>query len=167
MQGIPNNLPEPRKVSTAFHPSTSVPDTVHSLMVMQFSQFLDHDITRTPEVEVEDCCEEPLVRIMSVSSTFPLFHSVSLSSHAYLRTIQQEDCLAIPIPMGDPFIEENDGADCIELTRSCAFCPSYYGVREQFNALTAFVDASNVYGETEELVLHQYAKKTCSYSQAK
>ena len=37
--------------------------------------------------------------------------------------MQQERCLAIPIPINDPFIGNNGGLDCIELTRSTAFCP--------------------------------------------
>ena len=62
-QSVRNNLPEPRKVSAAFHTSQEMPDQVHSLMTMQFGQFLDHDITFTPEVEEAEplCCEEPTV----------------------------------------------------------------------------------------------------------
>ena len=66
--------------------------------------------------------------------------------------LQQDTCLAIPIPIGDVFITEHN-LDCIELRRSCAFCENNSGVREQFNALTAFVDASNVYGETDQLAM--------------
>ena len=50
-------LPNVRLVSRKFHPDTDVPDTVATLMVMQFGQFLDHDVTQTPETEEEECCE--------------------------------------------------------------------------------------------------------------
>lgn len=44
-------------VSTAFHPHIDIPDDMVTHMVAQFGQFLDHDITLTPEEEAEECCE--------------------------------------------------------------------------------------------------------------
>ena len=38
----------------------------------------------------------------------------------------------------------------MELTRSAAFCQTTMSVREQMNGITAFVDASNVYGSEDE-----------------
>ncbi len=90
---MPNNLPEPRLVSRAFHRDTDRPDPDISLMVMQFGQFLDHDITLTPEAdEAEGCCE------------------------ATLATLHNEDCLAIPVGPADPFVigEEQGHQNCLE-----------------------------------------------------
>ena len=39
-------------------------------MVMQFGQFLDHDITLTPEEEVTGCCAEEAAR--GVPGCFPI-----------------------------------------------------------------------------------------------
>ena len=50
----PSSLPSPRDISTALHKSIIPEDTTLTskgltLMTMQFAQFLDHDITLTPE----------------------------------------------------------------------------------------------------------------------
>ncbi len=53
----PNELlPNPRRVSRDFHTAVSHPSTRATLMVMQWGQFLDHDLTLTPETEEEGCC---------------------------------------------------------------------------------------------------------------
>ncbi|XP_046543357.1 chorion peroxidase-like [Haliotis rubra] len=72
-------LPSPRAVSVAVHPGTDSPSGDNTVMVMQWGQFLDHDLTGTP-------------------------------LHA--------------------------------------------DTREQLNTLTAFVDASNVYGHSEDQLSH-------------
>ncbi len=126
---LPNQLPEPREVSKMFHPSEDHTSTVHSLMVMQFGQFLDHDITLTPEAELEegvDCCD--------VSSS-----------------LDSEDCLAIPLRPDDKFVSD-DGQNCLEFRRSSAFCSETTERREQFNIITHYIDLSNIYGSDEETV---------------
>ncbi len=86
------------------------------------SQFLDHDITLTPETHVDGdgCCTDNA----------------------------PEDCFAIHIPDGDPFYSDSAVQQtCLEFTRSEEFCAEQDPeMREQFNGITAFVDASNVYG---------------------
>ena len=47
---IPSTLPSPRKISSVLHRVMEPPkDPVATVMVMQFGQFLDHDIDLTPE----------------------------------------------------------------------------------------------------------------------
>lgn len=41
-------LPSPRVISTVIHPDISNLHTRYTLMVMQFAQFLDHELTMTP-----------------------------------------------------------------------------------------------------------------------
>ncbi len=69
------NLPEPRLVSTRFSPDMRVESNVATLMVMQFGQLLDHDLTFTPEEETEEgetaCCADPSVSAISAGEIFP------------------------------------------------------------------------------------------------
>ena len=118
-----SSLPLARLVSLTFHPDSDVASQEVSHMVTQWGQFLDHDITLTPENEVHDCCQEP----------------------------EQSECFPLTLPSDDPFYSSLSTAQtCLEFTRSTAFCEEPDTTREQMNAITAFVDASNVYGSDEE-----------------
>ena len=92
-------------------------------MLMQFGQFLDHDISLSPVTQLRrggiQCCPRP---------THP-------------------DCFEIPIPPFDSFFARM-GKRCINFVRSmpCESCKT--GHRLQMNELTSFIDASNVYGNT-------------------
>lgn len=115
-------LPNPRLVSSTFHPDQNIPSKVATHMVAIMGQFLDHDITLTPEEEAEGCC---------CGST-------------------EEACFPIRVDKNDPFFQPHK-VGCLDFTRSLAFCEEFQRVREQLNGITAFVDASNVYGSTEEV----------------
>ena len=43
--------------------------------------------------------------------------------------------------------------DCLDFSRSVAYCEGNTPKREQINEITAFVDASNVYGSDDESAL--------------
>ena len=116
-------LPLSRVVSTRFHPDQDIPSQEVTHMVTQWGQFLDHDITLTPENEVHDCCGDPT----------------------------QAECFVLSLPSDDPFYSTlSTRRSCLEFSRSAAFCEEAIPVREQINGITAFVDASNVYGSDEE-----------------
>ncbi|XP_013398465.1 myeloperoxidase-like [Lingula anatina] len=121
-------LPGPRAVSLAIHTGNepALDNRALSLMVMQWGQFLDHDITLTLPVTDENgdfihCCPK--------------------------MSNQSKACLPIKIDSSDPTFEEG----CMSFVRSAPSEDSReLGYREQFNVNTAFIDASNVYGSGEQ-----------------
>ena len=109
------DLPDTRFVSnTASAQSGPMPNTVQVTdMVWQWGQFLDHDLSFTPEAT-------------------------------------PQETLLMPIPRGDPVFDPfRSGRRTMPFNRS-AFDPTTGtgpdNPREQVNAITAFIDASNVYG---------------------
>ena len=92
-------------------------------MVTQMGQFLDHDITLTPELEVDDCC------------------------HA----TDQQECLPLYLPLDDPFYSSlSSSQTCFKFSRSVDFGEDLTKPRKQMNGITAYIDASNMYGSDEE-----------------
>ncbi|PSN37939.1 hypothetical protein C0J52_20255 [Blattella germanica] len=126
-----NPLPSPRLVSTMIHADISNLHNRYTLMLMQFAQFLDHDITFTPVqrgyfASIPDCrsCDSP-------------------------RTVHPE-CMPIPVPRGDhhyPQVNHSTGERlCFSFMRSLPG-QQHLGPREQVNQNSAFLDTSQVYGE--------------------
>ncbi|KAG1674083.1 Chorion peroxidase [Nymphon striatum] len=103
--------------------------------MMQFGQFLDHDLT--------------LLALSTASNGIRIRCCGSdLDQNPDKR---HPECFQIPIPRNDPFFSRFN-EDCMEFVRSAAAPPSdcKLGPRNQINQLTAFIDASMVYGSTEE-----------------
>ncbi|CAG2169339.1 unnamed protein product, partial [Oppiella nova] len=115
-------LPNPRILSVTIHPQEDF-SANFTHMLMQFGQFLDHDISLSPVTQLRSggiqCCPRP---------THP-------------------DCFEIPILPNDGFFNRM-GKRCINFVRSipCESCRT--GARLQMNELSAFIDASNVYGNS-------------------
>ena len=110
---------------------------VWTLMLMQWGQFLDHDLTHSPIVRGQNasgvtCCKDG--QFIDRSSRHP-------------------DCFPITIPENDGFYQQF-GQRCMEFVRSLpAVRPQCtFGPREQLNQVTAFVDGSTVYGSSDEMV---------------
>ena len=115
-------LPSPRYVSHTFHTSEDISASTVTHMLTQWGQFLDHDITLTPENEAHDCCTN--------DSTDP-------------------ECFPIFISGSDSFYSLNS-INCLEFSRSVAYCEENGGARQQLNGITSFIDASNVYGSDDD-----------------
>ncbi|XP_023288072.1 uncharacterized protein LOC105701787 [Orussus abietinus] len=127
--GIP--LPNPRVISTVIHPDISNLHNRYTLMVMQFAQFLDHDLTMTP---IHKGFAESIPSCRSCDSP---------------RTVHPE-CNPFPVPAGDhfyPTVNVSSGSRmCFPSMRSLPG-QQHLGPREQVNQNTGFLDASVVYGE--------------------
>nr|CAH0106290.1 unnamed protein product [Daphnia galeata] len=123
-------LPSARMISANIHNDVSAPHTRYSLMVMQYAQMLDHDLTFTP---VNRGFGGSIIDCNSCDSA---------------KTVHPE-CAPISVPPNDPWfphIERSTGRPkCIPFTRSLPGQLTL-GHREQLNQVTAFVDGSSTYG---------------------
>ncbi|CAG0902879.1 unnamed protein product [Darwinula stevensoni] len=117
-------LPNPREVSNRLHGDADEPTGMVTHMVMQWGQFLDHDIGLTPNGDLK-CCElDP----------------------------SPEECFPIEIPHDDPFYSQlTVPQTCMSFQRSIPYCGGE--VREQINMITAFIDGSSIYGSSESLAM--------------
>ncbi|KAG3274182.1 peroxidasin like [Ictidomys tridecemlineatus] len=128
-------LPLPRLVSTVMAGTAAVtPDHRYTHMLMQWGQFLDHDSDHTV----------PALSTARFSDGQPCSSACT----------NDPPCFPITIPPEDP---RGAQAPCMFFTRSSPVCGSgttslmmnSVYAREQINQLTAYIDASNVYGSSE------------------
>ncbi|XP_051540924.1 eosinophil peroxidase-like isoform X1 [Myxocyprinus asiaticus] len=112
-------------------------DNDFTFMLTIFGQWVDHDLTLTP--------------------TSPSIRSFSNGLNCDESCERSEPCFPIPIPKEDPRLSPDT---CLPFFRSSPACGSgntafIFGgvpkVREQINALTAFLDAGQVYGAEDGL----------------
>ncbi|TFJ99392.1 nuclear cap-binding protein subunit 1 [Platysternon megacephalum] len=99
-------------------------DQNRALIFMQWGQFIDHDMDFGPATPA----------------------TVTFSSRVDCETscAKEPPCFPIKIPPNDPRIKNQ--SDCIPFTRSAPACTMGREIRNQINALTAFLDGSMVYG---------------------
>uniref|UniRef100_A0A667X200 Myeloid-specific peroxidase n=1 Tax=Myripristis murdjan TaxID=586833 RepID=A0A667X200_9TELE len=119
-----------------------VSDREFTHMVTLFGQWNDHDLTFTP--------------------FSPSIRSFSNGVDCEESCERTEPCIPIEIPPRDPRLPTGPDS-CIPSFRSAPVCGTGYSAynfggeankREQINALTAFLDLSQVYGSEEKLALN-------------
>merc|ERR1719431_1595397 len=124
-------LPNPRTVSQNIHTSQVTPDTQFTLAMMQWGQFIDHDLALTP---IPRGYNNSIIDCKSCSSA-----------------ADHPSCYPILIPKGDPTFPPHS---CMAFTRSLPG-QNKLGPREHMNQVTHYLDGSMVYGsnlcESEEL----------------
>ncbi|KAL8610224.1 hypothetical protein ACOMHN_038919 [Nucella lapillus] len=127
-------LPAATTVSRFIHPKPSSPAEGTTFMVMQWGQFMDHDITGFPLATEED----NTLRCCGRDGETPCFSPES-------------KCFPILLDAGD---KRFGGRRCMEFARSLAAEDKHkkkLSPREQMNSVTSFIDASTVYGSTQEV----------------
>lgn len=129
------HLPSPRLVSSLLMSTDHVTeDEKFTHMLMQWGQFIDHDLDLTPQ---------------SVS-----YAQFSDGRRCNETCDKSYPCYPIPVPRSDSRITSHA---CLGFTRSSALCNSgstsifykTFAPREQINVITAYIDASNIYGSSD------------------
>ena len=119
-------LPNPRHIANVIHSDIPL-EGPYNLMKMQWGQFINHDITNTALSAYDglvDCCKQPNAR----------------------------GCWPIYVPPGDRFYGQHN-VTCLNFIRSgvCPLCQ--LGPRQQTNKNTAFLDASHIYGNSDDVAI--------------
>lgn len=133
-----NRLPGPRSLSSALseqdNPET---DSLRTLAVMQWAQFIAHDLSHTPVRKMVSNNE-------AISCCRP-------DGNFLLPRYVHPDCTPIAVPDNDP-VYSKEQIRCMNYVRSmpalrpdCSFGPT-----EQMNQVSHYLDASTIYGSTLE-----------------
>nr|CAI5831137.1 unnamed protein product [Callosobruchus analis] len=128
-------LPNPRLVSLTLVKNTQIPDNDLTLAVMQWGQFLEHDLSRTA------------VSLMIHSdNTIRCCNSDGYNlSPRYIHPF----CSPIEVPPSDQYYHKHN-IGCMNYVRSVPAVRSdcSFGYAEQLNQATHFLDGSQIYGST-------------------
>ncbi|XP_039518867.1 thyroid peroxidase-like [Pimephales promelas] len=125
-------LPLVREVSNKIMRGSSVlvlEDKVYSQMLVDWGQYIDHDISFTPQSSSQTAFTEGLDCLNTCTNADP--------------------CFPIQIPKDDKLSRNKS---CLPFFRSSPAClTSVQSRREQMNSVSSFIDASTVYGHSAEL----------------
>lgn len=129
--------PSPRIISVGVIRDRPILDESRTHILMQWGQFLDHDLDLAPEIEhCPDGC-----------------------------TIVADTCVPIPVPLDDKNImitrTDSDARGCHGFRRSLPACdmtpPGSMTPREQINGITSFIDGSQIYS-SNDTVMNMYIR---------
>uniref|UniRef100_A0A671K5M5 Eosinophil peroxidase-like n=1 Tax=Sinocyclocheilus anshuiensis TaxID=1608454 RepID=A0A671K5M5_9TELE len=126
-----HTLPSVRSVSQEVlytHNENISLDMSLSHLLVEWGQWIDHDLTLTPQS--------------------PSTAAFKTGADCTRTCSRDTPCFPIQIPLSDP---RTGTQSCMPFFRSAPSCTVPLGHREQLNAITAFVDASMVYGSSDGL----------------
>ena len=115
-------------MSNALWKDRDSPSSSATMMVMQFGQFVDHDIAHVPFNEDLNCC----------------------SDAAWNSDKEADDCFTIHIPKNDTFAQGRDRCQNFVRSDAAIRIDCSPGPKQQINQITSWLDNSNVYGSDEE-----------------
>ena len=173
-----HSLPNAREVSNIIHASDLSGDEKedgrrYSLLVMQLGQFLDHDITLTPQTPscqsgcgageggADNVCCDQFMEYHANPERFPDYR-------------RRPECWPIPVTEDDPLYDQG-GPQCLEFRRSIKVeCDVLLRTPQnddltEFNEITHFVDLSSIYGSLQgkSLDLRVHEKGLLKFNQFK
>ncbi|GFS34953.1 chorion peroxidase [Nephila pilipes] len=124
IHGVP--LPPVRHLSVELFSRKILPDSNATMLFTHFGLFLDHDVVQVGQTRgnFSSCCEEN-------------------------ERLRHPACLQIKNPLSDP-VYGPANVTCKGFMRSPPAIGTCPGRREQQNRMTAFIDASDVYGPTDK-----------------
>jgi len=127
--GDARELPPARDISNKMAAGRNAGDSQNTLLLMQLGQFIDHDLTHTPNYADEGCCR--------TDGKFP-------------RSFNAEKCFPMRLSRSDPFWRGS--ITCMDFSRSLSSpgLKCELQNREQLNQITHWLDGSNIYGSTDE-----------------
>lgn len=126
-----SDLASPRRISKVIFGNQSIPDPEYTIVMMQFGQFIAHDMSYGLEGHAPACCSGSVGQWM---------HNVP-------------ECHAIEIPDSDPAYPSN--LTCMNFIRNAntadLACPAVAAGEavSQISQVTAYLDLSQVYGNFE------------------
>jgi len=127
--GDARELPPAREISNKMADGLNLGDSQNTLLLMQMGQFIDHDITHTPNYADQECCRK--------DGKFP-------------RSFSAEKCFPMRLSRSDPFWRGS--ITCMDFSRSLSSpgLKCELQNREQLNQISHWLDGSNIYGSTDE-----------------
>ncbi|XP_077497453.1 chorion peroxidase-like [Amblyomma americanum] len=130
-------LPSARRLSYAAHPDKAAYDTRWSEMLAHFGQFVAHDISG----------------LFVLDPAGPEFaHNLGRDTYnccSREELLSDSQCFPIDVPADDPFYSQYKFR-CMNFRRSAPCLTCKLGYRNQTNFVTSYIDASLVYGVSEE-----------------
>ncbi|XP_059161748.1 peroxidase-like [Physella acuta] len=142
--GLP--LPSARNVSNVAHPSI-IKLTNYTLMVMQWGQYIIHDLSAIPIATVMQWGQYIIHDLSAIPIATEIDSAIKCCgpNGGYPPFITNRNCFPIEIPED----EQHFSGKCLEFVRSIQATKEYGAKlrpRQQINVITSFMDASMVYG---------------------